>query len=59
MQRVGLKLNNWSRNSGEQPARGGSMRTVVSAEGKSIFLKMDSALAAVYSAFLMSFSLAF
>lgn len=59
MQRVGEKLKSCSRNSGEQPARGGSMRTVVSVAGKSIFLKMDSALAAVNSALSIPFNLAF
>ncbi len=49
----------WSRNSGEHPARGGSMRTVVSAGGNMMVLKMASAEAAVNSALLMLLSLAF
>lgn len=59
MQVVGEKWKSWSRNSVEQPARGGSIRMVVWSGGKSIFWKMASALAAVNSALLMLLSLAF
>ncbi len=59
MQVVGEKRKSWSRNSVEQPARGGSMRMVVCFAGKSICWKMASALAAVNSVLLILFSLAF